>query len=823
MLIPSLRRLQPIVLALAIFFFATVARAAAPFNETVDDPRQWGFRPAEGEVSAVSPAPLVWRPQEGAATYRVQVATDRDFKKLAYEADGISLSAHCAPETLPAGSYWWRVCAVDAAGARSLWSIPRGYSIAADAVPFPLPARDDLMARVPAQHPRLFLRPEELPRLRELVNGPLAEPYAKLLARCDAFLADPPSLEDWPKYPEGTVRLSPEWAVLWRGARSHVIQAYEGITALALVHALGGPEKYGQEAHRMLMETVKWDPVGATGFAYNDEAGMRVPFYFSRAYTLIQDLLTEEDREKSRAMMRIRGNEMYDSLHTRLQHLWVPYNSHSNRSFHFLGEAAIAFLGEIPEAEDWLWFSTNVFFNVYPVWSDADGGWHEGVGYWSGYLTYMTWWLDVQRASLGIDGYKKPYFSQIGFLPIYAQQPGAPRQTFGDVTGVRTPNNRVGPLMGVIADQTGNPLWIDYVKRTGGWEPDDSYVGFFRAWRKLEQQPAPAASIADLPTARVFRGTGLAYMHTDLTDAKNNVMVAFKSSPFGSQSHGNEAQNHFDLYAYGEPLFARSGTREIHGSDHHKNWMWETKSCNAITIDGQGQVAHSPSSVGRITAFATTPAVDWVVGDATGAFGGRATKAERTILFIKPGLVAVLDDYETVKPSSFTYWLHSPKPMTVAGQHDISVGSGDVRCSVDLLEPAGLALAQTDKFDPMPRPPFDKQIVEHHLTADAAEKATRRQFVALFRPTRGAEAAGGKSEQTKSDAGYAIRADLPGGGYAVILWRTAPGELSGYGAATGGNVAVLTFDASGKPLSSFADADHTVTYESSPVRLTSRP
>ena len=85
----------------------------------------------------------------------------------------------------------------------------------------------------------------------------------------------------------------------------------------------------------------------------------------------------------------------------------------------------IAFLGEIEEADDWVWFAMNVFFNVYPVWSDDDGGWHEGVMYWSSYIGRFTWWADVMRAAMGINAFDKPYFSKVGYYPTV---PDAARQ-----------------------------------------------------------------------------------------------------------------------------------------------------------------------------------------------------------------------------------------------------------------------------------------------------------------------------------------------------------------------------------------------------------
>ena len=128
-----------------------------------------------------------------------------------------------------------------------------------------------------------------------------------------------------------------------------------------------GNEAYGQLARRILLDCAAWDPVGSTGYRYNDEAGMPYAYHFSRTYSFIHDLLSEEEREKCRQVMQVRGNEMYRHLYPR--HLWRPYASHSNRAWHFLGEVAIAFHDEIEEADDWLWFAMNVFYNTYPVWS----------------------------------------------------------------------------------------------------------------------------------------------------------------------------------------------------------------------------------------------------------------------------------------------------------------------------------------------------------------------------------------------------------------------------------------------------------------------
>ena len=76
--------------------------------------------------------------------------------------------------------------------------------------------------------------------------------------------------------------------------------------------------------------------------------------------------------------------------------------------------------------------------------------------------------------------------------------------------------------------------------------------------------PLPAARPpTDIPQSKVFRGIGIASLHTTLVDSRDDVHFALKASPFGTQSHGHNAQNSFFLNAYGEALWAVYDLREI--------------------------------------------------------------------------------------------------------------------------------------------------------------------------------------------------------------------------------------------------------------------
>ena len=739
------------------------AQPAAAVDESPAREGEWGFRPAAGATSALNPPRFSWRPQKHAASYVVEAARDGDFRDVAYRADSIVFNVHAPPKLFEPGKWFWRFRYADAAGKTSAWSSVRPFDIPPDATTFPLPPRRELLDRVPTAHPRLFIRPEEIATLRQRAKTDLKPQYDRLIKSADALLAKPTPTAEPPLYPEGVVKKSEQWREFWWGARDKTMATLDPAAQLGFAYQISGDRKYGEEAKRILLAALKWDPHGASGYLYNDEAGMPYNYLVARTYTFVNDLLSDTERAECRRVMTVRGREMYQHLCPR--HLWQPFESHRNRAWHFLGEVAIAFQGEIPEADDWLWFSVNVFANVYPVWNDTDGGWHEGMAYWRSYLERFSWWADVMYAAMNINAYESlPFFRQVGYLPIYAMPPGTPVGGFGDQTNNVNSAN-MASLMSVFAAQAQNPHWQWYVDaheamadaegdtrevlgarlgvRSGSparvfspWRsPETGYIPFVRAARYGKVAAKPPT---ELPTSRVFRGVGQAFLNTNLRDARDNVEVLFKSSPFGTHSHGYDAQNSFQLYAFGQPLLISSGVRDIYGSEHHANWMWEAKSCNNITIGepplSRGQIKHSPKGVGRITAFSTSPEVDFVQGDASQAYDPPLRAFTRSILFAKPDVIVIVDELETDAPEVFQYHLHAPVEMQVVAPQNISIDTERAGCRIALFTDSALALTQTDRFDVPPRERI--KLTQYHLTATTKVPANRLHLVTVITPHR---------------------------------------------------------------------------------------
>lgn len=774
---------------LGCLFACFASGQSMKLDERPKVPGEWGYRPAHGAIIRTTPPAFSWRPQKG-LQWSLQVSRSKTFDALAYQRDGIQWNVHCPAIALSPGTYAWRYRGLGIPGKKAQppmkatnWSRTRTFTIARDAVSLSLPEKEDLLARIPEGHPRLFLRPEDLPRLRALAKGSRKAQYDALVKSAEKLLRSPPATEEPPTYPAGMVRGSDGWRKMWWGNRNRVIAVLNGAATLGFTWLLSGRDAFGQQARTLLMACAAWNPKGSTGYRYNDEAGMPYNYYFARTYSFINSLLTDEEKAICRRVMTIRGDEMY--RHLCPSHFWRPYGSHRNRAWHFLGEMGIAFHREIPQAADWTWFGANVFFNTYPVWCDDDGGWHEGASYWSSYQHRFTWWADVMRAALKIDAYRKPYYSQAGYYAMYLMPPGKKGGGFGDLTASRT-SRHFRSIMTTLAAQSGNGHWQWWVQKNGGPSPQDGYVGFVRGLLP-EVQPAPPVG---LPSSRVFRGTGQAFLNSNLENALDGVQVAFKSSPFGTQSHGYEANNAFLIAGYGRRLLIRSGYRDHYGSAHHRNWMWDTRSVNNIKVNGLGQKKRHSDALGAIVSFKTTPAVDMVSGEAgagyeyapsSGKKGSPLHHYNRTILFAKPDLVVIFDRLHAKEKATFEFMLHGLKKFQVLdAQHVVQANQG-VFCGIDFVHPAGLAFQQTDQYDPNPRPRI--KLREWHLTATAPGKRERIQFITVYRIKQGAPPKAPPVDLKETDAAYqlhtvfskgTLQLELPKAVNDAVRWQFTP-------------------------------------------------
>lgn len=375
------------------------AVAADPIRnrEPVED--DIGYLPREGAVARTNPPALAWLPEKAAEAYLVQLARDNRFTQGRLEIGRTPYSLYTHTATLAPGEWWWRYAYIDAAGTPSGWSKVRTFTIASDAQPFPRPTEQLIKESLPAQHPRLMLRPEEVSLFRVATQGSRREHWARIIQQAEKDL-------ELPLIPEPPPWTNGRWnAAEWRHNYGEALRVATVTENLAFCYLMTSDRRYAEAAQKWLLHFATWNPLGSTSMAVNDEAGMPILYLTSRAYDWLYAYLDEPTRATIRKMAQARGEEAYGWLRKK-NHEQKAYNSHAGRMWHFLGEAALAYHGEIPEAKKWLEYALSIFWAWYPAYGDEDGGWAQGYTYWSVYVNRSTWWHDALLAGLKIDGPK---------------------------------------------------------------------------------------------------------------------------------------------------------------------------------------------------------------------------------------------------------------------------------------------------------------------------------------------------------------------------------------------------------------------------------
>jgi hypothetical protein len=186
------------------------------------------------------------------------------------------------------------------------------------------------------------------------------------------------------------------------------------------------------------------------------------------------------------------------------------------------------------------------------------------------------------------------------------------------------------------------------------------------------------------------------------------VSVYFKSSPFGSQNHSHADQNSFVIYAQGRVMAMDSGYYDFYNSPHWRDWYKQTRAHNAITydngkgqtlgIDGKGTGEHG----GAITQFRATPKYDLVTGDATKAYAGELALAQRTLLFIKPTTLVVIDQLKSGVPRRWEWNLHTRSVLDGGHPYYKVVTDGIAMC-VQVNSPGVLSLQRTSGYQVKPQ------------------------------------------------------------------------------------------------------------------------
>lgn len=630
-----------------------------------------------------NPPRFTWLPTlEDGAHYVLRLSSSAEY--LSQESqlfEDIALNFFTPDASLAPGDYVWSyaVWSNETKVQNSNWSSDRTFTIPPELPETPLPARGTRFSNSNRDHPRLWMDKKRIASFKEsLAKDPTYCTWDVFYNKSSLPWMERDVMKEPVGYPNHK-RVAPVW-------RQTYIDCQELIYAIRHL-AVGGTITDDAEmlarAKEWLLEAASWNPAGTTSRSYTDEWAFRVNGALAWGYDWLYDELTTEERDRVRTALLVRTRETADHIikHANIQ--LFPFDSHAVRAVSaVLIPAAIALLDDEPEAEGWLNYAIEFLSTVYSPWGDAEGGWAEGPHYWMTGMAYLIDALNLLKGYTGIDLYQRPFFQHTGDFPLFTKAPDTRRATFGDDSTMGDlPSLKIGYNLRQFAGVTGNGAYqwyYDEIKRNdpgtemafynyGWWDLNFDELAYRTDFPLIEAE-APSAN----DTLRWFKGVGWAAIQTNMTDPENHIQFVMKSSRFGSISHSHGDQNAFCLAAFGEDLAIQSGHYVAFNSTMHQNWRRQTRSKNAILIDGKGQYAAKDKalamrSTGQIVTAEQREDHIYIQGDATAAYQSltpEVSKVLRDVYFVNDSYFVIVDAIDADTPVSIDWLLHANSPMT---------------------------------------------------------------------------------------------------------------------------------------------------------------
>lgn len=635
---------------------------------------------AETDVTE-NPPRFMWIPViDDDAHYVLRLSRDPKFPKAKTQVyQDLALNFFTPDTTLQPGTYHWSYATWDAEiGAPSCdWSSTRSFTVNDGLAETPLPPRETRLSQVATDHPRLWMTNDRLGDFKDAVK---ADPDHCTWSTFYAKSALPWMEHEIIREPAGYPNHQ-RTAPIWRQTYIDMQEVLYAIRHLAIGGKVTNDPEMTARAKDWLLEAASWDPMGTTSRAYTDEWAYRVCNAIAWGYDWLHDDLSPDERIMVRTALLARTRDIAEHAILNAKIHLFPYDSHAVRSVSLtIVPACIALLGDDDddEARDWLNYSIEFLSTVYSPWGDSDGGWAEGTHYWMMGIAYLIDAANRLKSYTGLDLYKRPFFQNTGDFPLYCKAPNTRRATMGDDSTMGDlPCVKTGLNLRQFAGATGNGAYQWYCDENlrtnpgtemafynwGWWDTHFDELVFQTDFPIVQATP-PASGL------RHFKGIGWVGVQHAMDDPDAHVHFVFKSSPFGSISHSHGDQNSFCMSAFGEDMAIQSGHYVAFNSSMHRNWRRQTRSKNAILINGKGQYAEKDkskamASTGRILAAQQHDDHIFIHGDATAAYQSlspEVTRADREIYFVRNSYFVIIDKVDAEQPVTVDWLLHANNP-----------------------------------------------------------------------------------------------------------------------------------------------------------------
>ena len=575
------------------------------------------------------------------------------------------------------------------------WGTKQQFTVKANPDKFCPPSLKELLAKVPQEHPRVWLDKKDW---KDFINRSMSKPERKLyLTRADKILRTPmKSVNDikvgMAKELKNAVQRK---AMLTRESRRIIDKEEINIDILIRAYLLTKDLKYGDEAVKRVKEMSTW---GSSKNVVGDFNHATILSVCSQAYDSLHDLLDEPTKKQLLDVIREYAGEMYADYNNHLEN-HIADNHVWQMTLRIFTMAAFSVYGDLPEADAWVDYCYNLWLARFPG-LNKDGAWHNGDSYFHVNIRTLVEVPYLYTRWTGFNYFADPWYQGNVMYTIYQQPPFS--KSGGNGSGHQEKLTPYGVRVGyadAIARMTGNTYAADYVriilkKNKNIMNKDCMGKAGGLAWFRLMcDKPLPEGKgLADLPFGYVFPQSGLASFSTSLANTNRSAMISFRSSPYGSTSHAIANQNAYNTFFGGQSLFYSSGHHMAFVDRFSLFCERSARAHNTILVNGMGQRIGT-EGYGWIPRYYVGKNIGYVVGDASNAYGKvisplwqkRAQAAEieltpengwddvplktfrRHIVELgKTGYTFIYDELEADEPVTWSYLLHTViNPMSV--------------------------------------------------------------------------------------------------------------------------------------------------------------
>lgn len=592
---------------------------------------------------------------------------------------------------------------------------------------------------------------------------PLRDDYAKSHPRLLFSAADVPALKD-------KIKACPElWANVLKHANGLVAREVpdaktvssggsywriEFVQSGALAWLLAGQEKHFDASRNWM---VRYSEGKIWGEGWNENVDLFAAWYLyhiSMAYDIMRDKMTAEDRLLVRDSLAAHAKAIYDHIlkdwpgevRYDQNHTYIPVSG--------MVTAALAVMDEVPEAKDWIKLGY-VMMNRSRYALGTDGYYYEGYGYWSYAMHWHIRYADLMSRATTAAMHDLPILKNEWRFALHSTLPGFPWAYDMADQGYWKDGQRGGSpsvsqhthLWGLASKLKSGQTQLagDFLDRR---DPELDYPAASFLWF---DPSVKAADLAGVEPWSLFDDLGVVMWRSGWDDSATCAM--FRIGP--PQGHAataklkvlkdwimNSGHVHPDIgafwfYAKGEYLAGDTGyTAEKYTRDH-----------NTLLVSGKGQGKDGSywndrglpyEKFDRARMEKTYLSKDYAF--ASGEFSSvypedLGLKGLRRTMLVTPRYMLVIDNLESEKPQTLTWFCHTDNPFAAEGPAYVSK-----------KEKAGLAVLPlgTAKLEAVMEPttvqggtgPEKATPAQrgHHLKLSTTEPAAAAQLVTLLVP-----------------------------------------------------------------------------------------